>query len=83
MTGRVSSESLAGYHRNIDLPPCSPNLNIIERLRKFFKKKKTYNEYYEKVSVFKKESMGFFQNIEKFKSELQTLMTDNFELIGV
>ncbi len=42
-----------------------------------------YNEYYEKFSVFKEESMRFFQNIEKYKSELQTLMIDNFELIGV
>ncbi len=65
------------------LPSCSPILNIIERLWKFFKKEMTYIEYYEKFSVCKKESMGFFQNIEKYKSELQTLMTDNFELIGV
>jgi len=65
------------------LPPYSPNLNIIERLWKFFKKNITYNEYYEKFSIFKEKSMGFFQNIEKYKSELQTLMTDNFELIGV
>jgi len=67
----------------IFLPPYSPNLNIIERLWKFFKKNITYNEYYEKFSVFKEKSMGFFQNIEKYKPELQTLMTDNFELIGV
>ncbi len=65
------------------LSPYSPNLNIIERLWKFFKKKITYNEYYEKFFIFKKESVGFFQNIEKYKSELQTLMTDNFDLIGV
>ncbi|MCP4162701.1 MAG: hypothetical protein GY760_21765 [Deltaproteobacteria bacterium] len=65
------------------LPPHSPNLNIIEGLWKFFKKNITYYVYYEKFSVFKEESMGFFQNIEKYKSELQTLMTDNFELIGL
>ncbi len=65
------------------LPPYSPNLNIMERLWKFFRKKITYNEYYEKYSVFKEESMGVFQNIEKYKCELQTLMTDNSELIGV
>ncbi len=65
------------------LPSYNPNLYIVVRLCKFFKKKITYNEYYEKFSVFKKESIGFYQNIEKYKSELQTLMTDNFELIGV
>ncbi len=65
------------------LPPYSPNLNVIERLWKFFKKNITYNEYYEKFSVFKEKSMELFQNIEKYKPELQTLMTDNFELISV
>ncbi len=65
------------------LPPYSPNLNVIERLWKFFKKNITYNEYYEKFSVFREKCMGFFQNIEKYRPELQTLMTDNFELIGV
>ncbi|MCP4161447.1 MAG: hypothetical protein GY760_15340 [Deltaproteobacteria bacterium] len=47
------------------LPPYSPNLIIIERLWKFFHEKITYNEYYEKFSVFKEDSMGLFQNIEK------------------
>ncbi|MCP4163956.1 MAG: hypothetical protein GY760_28165 [Deltaproteobacteria bacterium] len=45
------------------LPPYSPKLNIKERLWKFFKKNITYNEYYEKISLFKEESMGFFQNM--------------------
>jgi len=63
------------------LPPYSPNLNIIERLWKFFKKKTTYNQYYEKFAVFKETCMGFFQNIEKYKIELETLMTDNFQII--
>ncbi len=48
-----------------------------------FQEKNNLYEYYEKFSVFRKESMEFFQNIEKYKSELQTLMTDNFKLIGV
>ncbi len=33
------------------LPQYTPNLDIIERLWKFLKKKVTYNEYYEKFSV--------------------------------
>ena len=65
------------------LPPYSPNLNVIERLWKFFKKKITYNKYYEKFSVFKEKSMEFFQNIQNYESELKSLMTDNFEIIGV
>jgi len=65
----------------IFLPPYSPNLNIIERLWKYFKKNITYNRYCEKFSVFKDRCMDFFQNIEKHKGELESLMTDNFELI--
>ncbi|MBU0743744.1 IS630 family transposase [bacterium] len=63
------------------LPPYSPNLNIIERLWKFFKKNITYNKYCENFAVFKEKCMEFFQNIEKYKSELESLMTDNFQLI--
>jgi transposase len=63
------------------LPPYSPNLNIIERLWKIFKKKTTYNEYYEKFSVFKEKCMGFFENLDQYKTELESLMTDNFQII--
>ena len=63
------------------LLPYSPNLNIIERLWKFFKKKTTYNKYYEKFAVFKEKCFDFFTNIDKYKIELKSLMTDNFQLI--
>ncbi len=35
------------------LPPYSPNLNLIERLWKFTKKKCLYNQYYESFDRFK------------------------------
>jgi transposase len=63
------------------LPPYSPNLNVIERLWKFFKKKVIYNSYYAEFAVFRKYCLNFFRYIEKFRTELQTLMTDNFQLI--
>lgn len=63
------------------LPAYSPNLNIIERLWKFFKKKVTYNSYYEQFSVFREYCLDFFKNIKKFRPELKTLMTDNFQII--
>lgn len=63
------------------LLPYSPNLNIIERLWKLFKRKTTYNSYYEKFAVFKKQCLNFFENIEEYKIELHSLMTDNFQLI--
>jgi transposase len=63
------------------LPPYSPNLNLIERLWKFFKKKITYNTYYEKFSVFRKCCLNFFSNIQNYQISLKTLMTENFQLI--
>ena len=66
----------------IFLPPYSPNLNLIERLWLFFKKKKLWNKYYEKYDDFKKESMSFFENISLFKNELKSLMIDNFHVFN-
>lgn len=67
--------------RMVFLPPYSPNLNIIERLWKFFKKKVTYNTYYERFAVFREYCLQFFKNLVKYRAELETLMTDNFQLI--
>jgi transposase len=63
------------------LPPYSPNLNIIERLWRFLKKKITYNRYIEKYIEFKEKVMGVFENIDKYKDELMTLMTENFQIL--
>jgi transposase len=63
------------------LPPYSPNLNVIERLWKFFKKKVTYNSYYAEFAVFRFYCLNFFKNIKKYRPELETLLTDNFQLI--
>ncbi|MBM3435740.1 MAG: hypothetical protein FJY07_05930 [Bacteroidetes bacterium] len=69
--------------RLVFLPPYSPNLNIIERLWKFFKKNVTYNTYYERFAVFREYCLRFFKNLGKYRDELETLMTDNFQLIQV
>jgi transposase len=63
------------------LPPYSPNLNLIERLWKFFKKKITYNKYYEQFAVFRSKSIEFFENLPLYKTELESLMTENFHVI--
>jgi len=63
------------------LPPYSPNLNIIERLWRFLKKKMTYNKYIEKYIEFKENVMGLLENIDTYKNELKTLMTDNFQIV--
>jgi len=62
------------------LPPYSPNLNLIERLWKFFKKKKLYNEYYETFEEFLGACKSFFRKRTKYKEELRSLLTENFHL---
>ena len=68
--------------KEICLPTYSPNLNPIERLWLFFKKKIIYNQYYEKFADFKKIVMDFFNNgLLWYKKELKTFITDNFRVI--
>lgn len=62
----------------IFLPPYSPNLNIIERLWKFYKKKVLYNKYYETFEEFKNQTQDFFENIFEYYNELKYLLRDNF-----
>ena len=64
------------------LPPYSPNLNLIERLWRFFRSKIIYNKYYEKFSVFREIVFEFFENITKYKKELKSLLNPKFQLIG-
>jgi transposase len=64
------------------LPPYSPNLNPIERLWKFAKKKVQYNQYYEKFIDFKLAFTLFFRGIRQYHDELTTLITDNFKVLG-
>ena len=65
------------------LPPYSPNLNLIERLWKFLNKRVLYNRYYEKFDHMKTAVAHFCENLSAFKSELSSLLTENFEIIGV
>jgi transposase len=64
------------------LPPYSPNLNLIERYWKFFKKKVLYNRYYEKFNEFKDACERFFRQPRRYLKELRSLLTENFGIIG-
>ena len=66
----------------IFLPPYAPNLNLIERLWKFFKKKILYNRYYETFDEFRAACEEFFSNPRKYHRELRSLLTANFAMIG-
>jgi len=64
----------------IFLPPYSPNLNLIERYWKFFKKKVMNNRYYETFGEFKRACESFFSKRKKYLPELQSLLTENFHI---
>jgi len=62
------------------LPSYSPNLNIIERLWKFTKKKILYAHYYDSPDLFHQAVTGFFKTInEKYHTELKNLLTLKFQ----
>ncbi len=63
------------------LPPYSPNLNIIERLWLFFHQKILYDKYYETFPEFKKAVLNFCQNIDIYRKELKSRLTDSFQTI--
>ena len=62
------------------LPSYSPNLNLIERLWKFFKKEILYNTYYEKFEDFLSACQGFFRCRTKYREKLRSLLTQNFHI---
>lgn len=62
------------------LPPYSPNLNIIERLWKFTKKKILNAQYYDAPVKFHQAINDFFQTInQKHNQELHKLLTLKFQ----
>ena len=63
------------------LPPYSPNLNIIERLWLFFHQKILYDKYYETFPEFKTAVLTFFANINLYREELRSRLTDSFQVI--
>ncbi|MEK7165854.1 MAG: IS630 family transposase [Patescibacteria group bacterium] len=63
------------------IPSYSPNLNLIERLWRFFHQKVTWNHYFETFEEFKSVTLMFFENLKHYEKELVTLLTDNFQLL--
>ena len=62
------------------LPPYSPNLNLIERLWKFCKKR-VLCYFYQTFAQFTTAVDTFFADIGQYRDELATLMTENFEFL--
>lgn len=66
------------------LPAYSPNLNLIERLWKFYYEKVVQHEYYQNILTFRGATHTFFESLtETFEEELRNRLTDNFQIIGV
>lgn len=62
------------------LPPYSPNLNLIERLWKFVKKKVLYNQYYPKYEQFHQAISNCLKQTDTtYKEDLDTLLVANFQ----
>ena len=66
--------------KQIFLPPYSPNLNLIERLWRFLRKKAINTGFYRTKEEFRKAIKRFFDNIANFREELESLLTLNFRL---
>ena len=62
------------------LPPYSPNLNLIERLWKFVKKKCLYSVYYADFNSFSQAISTCLEHThDTYKAELDSLLTLNFQ----
>ena len=66
--------------KQIFLPPYSPNLNLIERLWKFLRKKIINTGFYRTKEKFEQAIRDFFVNIGAYKEELESLLTLKFRL---
>ena len=64
------------------LPPYSPNLNLIERLWRYVKKKCLYNKYHPDFLSFKSCIDNCISNVgKKHKAEIDSLMTLEFQTL--
>ena len=64
----------------IFLPPYSPNLNLIERLWKFVKKKALYSTYYKEFPEFTNAIDQCINDTkDKYNDEIHSLLTLNFQ----
>ncbi|WP_370690864.1 transposase [Methylicorpusculum sp.] len=64
------------------LPPYAPNLNLIERFWRFFKKTGLHGRYYESFCQFKTARDDFFAELDQHQVSLRSLLTDHFQIIG-
>jgi transposase len=66
----------------IFLPPYSPNLNLIERYWKYFKKNILYDTYYATFNEFRYACEDFFADCCSHVEQLRSLLTENLQILG-
>lgn len=64
------------------LPAYAPNLNLIERLWKWMKKKVTATVYYPTFEEFKKAILDLFARLPDYQQELKSLLTLKFQILN-
>lgn len=91
----VISDNAAYYHSRkvgeylatskismVFLPPYSPNLNIIERLWRFFRREVINNRYYSSFAEFTEQCLFFFECLSDHADRLKSLLTLSFQLFN-
>ena len=63
------------------LPPYSPELNLIERLWRVFKKNVLYNKFYPSFDEFKHGCSEFFTHQHKHREEIESIMGDGLSAL--
>lgn len=62
-------------------PPYSPNLNLIERLWKFVRKKFNKDKYRATFAIFVSSLREFLANLDQYRADLVTLLREKFETL--
>jgi transposase len=68
--------------RLVPLPAYSPNLNLIERLWKFLRKK-ALNRWHRTFEEMQSAVAGVLDHLGEYRDELSTLMTERFAIVEV
>lgn len=67
----------------VPLPSYSPELNLIERLWRVFKKKVLYNKYFEGFEEFKQACIDFFNNQDAHYDDISSIMGSGLEGVNI